>query len=286
MLLSQFSSLFELFAAFNFAYTLSDSFTKELNERVLRGFSSVNLNLTNFKEKIDLGKTNLFNIKEIKEAHIDTETRLEAAKEKLKAFESKIDAFTKRLNIRIEKAGITNSFKFLCFFSALYCLILLFVSGFVSGDGHTQNDAVLYEMLVGVNFFSSIFIIYCIKKDRINIKNQESQKQIGYRNTLKYFLIIFAVGLVWYILHKGWVYCYCLNENMILLVIVWSLLVPAGHFIYYFYRAYRNTTTLGLTLYNELQSIEVEYDKFNQDEVQRLDAFHKDFQNFRVDKKN
>jgi hypothetical protein len=140
--MENFNSIFELLAAFNFAYVLSSSFQSSLVEKLFSNyllaletfesiqqqFSTLRENLENLQAKSKIQKVVALT-KDLSAKITDFDTRVESAKDQIS---TSIDRY---------RSGNSVTFNFLCLYSALYCFfILLFAGcGWLSSDNSWER---------------------------------------------------------------------------------------------------------------------------------------------------
>jgi hypothetical protein len=278
--LSQFTSLFEILATFNFAYTLADTFTSSLNDKMLSVFQNVRKNLINIESKMNLAKLTLFETKPVEVGNKSTATKIQECIEGQNKHQVDLENLKTRMEKNFSLSGLTKSFKYLCFFSALYSVLVLVPIGFLKQQpGLILNTCSIQFALFITSILYIIFQIFWIRRDRIHIQeNDPDSSIIGYRRTLITFGRVVLIGaavyfLKFYLFRLTWDNNYC-NTALILL----TLLAPSIHFIYYFYRAYRNAKFLGDRYNNEVQGFENGYDKWFKTQTEYWISFHKSYQ--------
>jgi hypothetical protein len=281
MTLSNFNSLFELTAGFNFAYTLSDEFNANLNAKILNSFTELRDNLDNVEGKINLSKNNLHQVKGLDIPGVINSTNgVDEAKQSINKIEEEFKILKENSETKINESGITKSFVYLCLFNALYSLLILFIAGFFDSRDDSINDKIINETLIIVNLLSTIFICYCLFQEKINIKYR-----IGYYRSLFWFVIIAIIGITSYCINKIWLKSQCNFHLLNEISVIWSIILPMFHFIYYFYRAVKNSQFLSKDLIFKLNEFEKNFDELQKTQIESVIAFHENFGKYTVEKK-
>lgn len=285
MTLSNFSSLFELAAGFNFAYTLSDEFNKNLNDKILNSFKGLKGNLKNVKDKILLAKENIHTLNAIDIPDVMSSIGdVDSMKQQLSIKEQEFKVIEKNAEDEINNSGVTKNFVYLCLFNALYSILMLFVSGFFENNNELDvNDKILNETLIVINFFGTLFIIFCLFKENIRIGKKYT---IGYYRSLLWFLIIAATGVTAFFLNKYWLKSQCVYSQLSFISTIWSICLPFFHFVFYFYKAIVNSQFISIRLIEQLEKYEKEFDVFNKEEIEPILTFHKKFDTYKIKPNN
>jgi hypothetical protein len=284
MHLNQFNSLFELFAAFNIAYALSDSFNKDLNERVTSGFRTARFRIEEISTELAVATETLLDLKTFKEGTLNSGPKIEAARIAHGGFLDRFKVIRKDVEEDIRTAGLSHSFKYLCFFHALYCLFMLFILGFLSTQGKNEpyNDRYIDQTIWWILMGSFIFITHCFIRDRGGFRGPEHE--VGYRKTALAFIATFIFSYLvylynWKLVLKPWH-----PDWFHLSLIILSLLAPVSHFIYYSGKAVVNSQFKGGKMSKDLKAFHQEYQRFHKAQVDPLINLHMAIEEIREQK--
>lgn len=280
----QFSSLYEIFTAANLAYALSDDFNVQLNTKVVSAFKAVEKNIKNVDSKLKAAQQSMLEIQEIKNDNFDSSKFVEQARERINRFQADFTGVRTEIEHDIAITGLATTFKYLCFFNAMYCIFILFIKGFYDDNLQTNpNNAVLELAVFSGTSIAILFNLYGVFKDRVGFLRQgifAHQFEIGYRLSTAMLLITFTVGIGSY-----WYFCdriNSLNKEFSCLIFVLTVLVPISHFLFYYFRAFRNSRITGGRLARRLQTFEADYDTFQAHELDVLVNAHQEMEKYKL----
>lgn len=281
MELTDLNSIFELFCAFNFAYATHDGFSETINSKIITSFENILNNIEqNLIQKLRLNVETLSNINVINNDSIDTTPLfLKLDKQKV-GIEDKIKIFIDEINAYKQTYYITKFFKFISLYSALFCItFLLFNSTTSFGFRVVNSDKINAKLLhLGCNeaFFtfsliSFIFLIFLMNMD-LQIIKKLTLKTFSYVKTFFAFISISVISFIVYeiCLHKK---CYCSLDNLKLLIIIFSLIIPIAHFIVYLCRILYLSFRGEKKLWTKFHILNTEIDDYEK-EVQDLVKVH------------
>jgi hypothetical protein len=280
----QFSSLYEIFTAANLAYALSDDFNVQLNTKVVSAFKAVEKNIINVDSKLKAAQQSMLQIQAIKNNDLDSSKFVEQARQKINQFETEFTTVRTEIENDIETTGLATAFKYLCFFNAMYCIFILFIKGFYDDNLQTNpNNAVLELAVFSGTLIAIIFNLYGVSKDRVGFLRRgvfEDQFGIGYRLSTAMLLIAFTVGCgsYWYFSGRR----ISLEKEFSCLIFVLTVLVPISHFLFYYFRAFRNSRITGGKLARRLQTFEADYNAFQAKELNSLVNAHQEMEKYKL----
>lgn len=237
--MNNFSSIFELLAAFNFALVSSDYFLESVNIKIT-GHLSAAIHKIN-----SLEKTLIKEIDDYLGNAIDT-ARTEENNEKLNNlsdFQTNFETIIKptvesakvELDDLVQKEKTSTNFRSYCLFSGIYCLLILFFSGMDELNfGLSQNAKVFYnEFWISFNIII-LLLIYISKNQYVSWITSFSLEGV-------FYLYIFGAGLasmVTIIPHLA-IDDLC-NYNLYFVNILISIFVPALHFLFVLIKAFKS----------------------------------------------
>lgn len=237
--MNNFSSIFELLAAFNFALVSSDYFLESVNVKIT-GYLSTAM------DKIDNLENTL--IKEIDgylNAAIET-ARNASQKDKidnLSDIQTNFETTIKPLSlttkceledlVKQEKTSI--NFRSYCLFSGIYCLLILFLSGLDELEfSFALSTKIFYNEYWIIFNFIMLLLIFISKNHWIDIISEFSLKRVFHL-----YIIGAILALIFTLIPHLWSQKLC-NYNLYFINVLISIFVPALHFVYILIKAFRS----------------------------------------------
>jgi hypothetical protein len=276
MLLSNFNSIFELLAAFNFAYVISDSFNDHLHTRIIHGFVNIEKNLDNIGGKIKIGMDSLHACKPFTlPSGKSSDEKIEQVKTAMNAKQAQFSTLNKDVRGNIRIAGLRESFKFICLYAALYALSVLVFIGFAT-QLDSPHNSVVYQAIGILNFFYMVFLLCALQKEKIlfdgkRLSEKKAQywyNQIGYRFTFIWFFISLFLALSYFFLDKYILLWYCHWRYFEITTVSLCLVLPSIHFFLYLFKAYSNVIKFSPVYKAQIDEFELDWENFYRLEVQ------------------
>ncbi len=211
MELQSFSSIFELFATFTLAYVLVDEFTPEpfvsvIADKILRMYDPVHQKFKDIRTNINGARNDLATLvqskKDLKDlAKADFEPLVRASEQLLDSTEYRANQSLKEIVADIKNRLRTKRFAYLNFYLLLFCLFILFMSGFyartISAVPDEQSkyiatlDLCLALFLAGTILY---LVIAWLRDSRRKNGDSENIKK-GYLTSLVVWLILIALSV-------------------------------------------------------------------------------------------
>lgn len=237
--MNNFSSIFKLLAAFNFALVSSDYFLESVNVKITGHISAA-------IDKINsLEKTLIKEIDDYLANAIDT-ARTQENNEKLNnlsdfqtnfetSIKPTIESAKVELDDLVQKEKTSTSFRSYCLFSGIYCLLVLFLSGLDELNfGLSTSTKIFFNEFWIIFNITIILLIYIAKNKYISWVTNFSMEGV--------FYIYFFGGTLAFILtiipHLA-IITLC-NYNLYIINVLISLFVPSLHFLYVLVRAFKS----------------------------------------------
>src|SRR6185436_3175412 len=158
--------------------------------------------------------------RDIKDGQIDSSKKLDPVKESLSNLETEFNSLEEGIENEIEGIQITIAFKYVCLYSALYCLAILLFAGFCEQCHHHSFSNALFIFNSGGLMFGT----YCILYER----NICRIFDLSFLRTISIFLFFFISSIVCYFLLPS---SNCWIGG--LTAATFSLVVASFHFIVY-----------------------------------------------------
>lgn len=281
MRLSDYTSLFELFTAFNFASIISNDFNDTLNKKITYPFYVIEKEFDNIRSKIGVIKTSISSLKKI-EVKIDivddgSGTTIKTAENKLELnktlteYEIEFDSIKNSVSNALKIRGLSlTSFPVISMFSGLYSILVLFLCKFY--DNRLQDSSFI-DTLYFLNIICLIFITFSILKERLELKF--GLFKLSHLSSIIFFCILIFLSLVIY--QIDWKYfdiTYDYKPNWhIKIIIVLTIIIPILHFVIMFVLALYNTRISVKRYMGILSTFETRLENFNTTEVNKSANF-------------
>lgn len=258
---SNFTSLLEVFTAFNFAFIVSDTFNQELRGRVVGSFDVIKTDLEKHKRSIDSAQTSLHEIAVQKTG--TGKAVIETARTKLQNIEKAFNTLNEDVLKSINNHTLISGFSELCLFTGIYTIFVLF---FVGVNASCSVPIVLFDEVFFVfNAMAFIFVVINLLQRKIKLL----ERLIGtrYRASLIAIcgvLIVTGISFFAILFHNK----HCHSYYLIVLNILLMLLVPVLHFLFYFVLAIYNSLQVSKDLENKIQKEFVDvFTEFNKNQL-------------------
>ncbi|MDX1956499.1 MAG: hypothetical protein SFU20_13290 [Chitinophagaceae bacterium] len=254
MEVQSFSSIFELFATFTLAYVLVDEFTPDpfvsvIADKILRMYDSVYKEFKDIRTNINAARNDLATLvqskKDIEEIAKDDFEKLVRASEKLlESTEYRANQSLKEIVSEIKNRLHTKRFAYLNFFLLLFCLFMLFISGFYNNTlGKTPYEESRYIASLDLGLFLFLFgsITYLVtvwaRDNRRKNGDTENIKK-GYLTSLIVWFCLVALAVIEYFagLFTEFFYNCYLRHDILVYICVF---LPLSNFLVYMFKAYR-----------------------------------------------
>jgi len=222
MKLSEYTSLLELFAAFNFASVLSDKFMEALNGKIASPFKSL-------KRKFDTLNSNILLTN--KGVYEDAPSPCNAHEKALQGeYSSMSELYKKTRKVFDAKESLNTlpfkSFSMLSLFSGLLCILLLMFCHFI--DNRLSNTSFIITM-----YFLTFMCILFVLMNTLQIFFDWKSKfyVLSHQNAVLLLLTLIILSvIVFYILHFNLNVKNPLNALSIRILIALIIFSPVTHF--------------------------------------------------------
>lgn len=278
MELTDLNSIFELFCAFNFAYATHDGFSETINSKIVDSFENILNNIEQgLKQKLKLNETTVSNITIINTLEINTECLFSELHKTKINIEDDIKSYVNYVNNYKNTYYITRFFKFISLYSALFCVVFLLFNSTTSFEFKKNNSDLINlnllhfgcnEALFVFSLLSFIFILFLMNMD-INFIKKLTLKKFSYVKTILVFIVVSLISFIVFLICLKYNY-YCNLNNLKILTIILSLIIPISHFIIYLSRILYLSLNGEKNLWNDFHIISdkiSEYEKKVQDLV-------------------
>lgn len=251
----------QIIAGLNFAFATSNAFNTTLYEKVVSSIEKVNSEFAQFSHKIKIAKQTVRALPDFDNGVIETQKTHKELISALNTYEEKNKNSTKELENLISDKSRTNFFMLICFYTGLYCILILLYDAF---------EFFSHEQLFTFNILSLILFLFLFAIELNNNVKLNEKSEILLKNkklTLKSFLIMFIIiGTIsfcgiWILNYNGY---NCPAEINTWLKLS-TVLLSAIHFIWYLFLSVRNSL-----------SISKEFSRLIKNEVDSFNKFHKE----------
>lgn len=258
---SNFTSLLEVFTAFNFAFIVSDAFNKELRGRVVGSFDVIKADLEKHKRSIDSAQTSLHEIAAQKTG--TGKTVIETARTKLQKIEKEFNALNEDVINSVDNHTLISGFSELCLFTGIYTIFVMF---FVGINASCSVTIVLFDEVFFI-FNAMAFIFVAINLLQRKVKLLARLVGTRYRASLiAICVILVSTGILFFVILFDNKHCH--SYYLIVLNILLMLLVPVLHFLFYFVLALYNSLQVSKNLENKIQKEFVDvFTEFNKNQL-------------------
>lgn len=294
--LNNYSSTFELFAGVNIALMLSDAFISTINKHFSESYTYLIYEIDEVNNLLGSVKENIKQIDEQIHLTIKSEgggsvgqsqsVSFEEKKRRLlgeiRKYETRISEIDSELDALKKQSEISCRFKFICFYSALYCIVVLIMGGVLAHDDTSfVKDHKLY-FLESLSFFSTIslllYFMYFIKdyKGDINVINKVVSKakklfKDGYFRTLIHFICISVLSIGWFLYHDlynrsflGGPASFFITTKYLFII---SIIIAAIHFPYYFVTTIWNSIKHRRKYSEKIEEVRSALEEYNNNKV-------------------
>ncbi len=242
--MDKFNSLFELFAAFNFAFVLSSDLNSTLHRKLVGFFDAIDKKRKEIETILDKQRDY---IKSSKEQGAENPKGLADA---ILDFEDKITLYESKKDDHSSKTkDINKYFNFYCLYAGLYCVFALLVSALINyffSEIDTSNQSIAIDAMAVSTLFFIVGLIVLLSKFKWKF-------EANYISTAWVFIVGLLISILFYWLllssKIGKLDIYPLT------VITLSLLLPVAHFIFYFFKAYNDNNNIGKIINDDLTTI-------------------------------
>ena len=231
--MEKFNSLFELFAAFNFAYVFSADLIKNFNEKLGGNFHKAETSLSS----IDLTIQNIDTY--IVESKKDGAHNSEVLNNLLTEFGNEKGNYTIDRNRTLNhiKSSLEKSkFSYLCLFSGLYSILILMFAGYDIIDLKNNNHV---EYLFWFNLLALFSIFILLSEYFYFWRTDHISTTITFIVTLIITFVIISISSFW-----SFHWCPFISKGVVFL----SILIASWHFFMYFVKIYINQKKKGTEL--------------------------------------
>jgi len=239
--LENFTSIFELLSAFNFALVISNDFLVAVNIKIIGYLADIKTKASNVENVLKEEVMRYIAVSLKKRNHRQKKERFTTEDTKCQELLNTLNNINQDIKGIENKLSFSTNFTAYCLFSGIYCTLVLLISGLDNhfGNSLTKESKILFNEFFALQNIFYILIIYsAIKLDkknwlRIALVRFET---FSLRNVVNVYctaggLAIIISLIVHAILNKSCsVELY--NFNIFL-----CLLIPSSHFIFGFFRA-------------------------------------------------
>jgi hypothetical protein len=237
-----FGSLLEIFAAFAFAYFGISNFSKILSKKIFRASERLEKKIDDLNEAFANLELNFEKFRGTISELRETLDKLGRTSEKrnLKSLDGFFDEFTelkdefnneeKKIKKLIELWRDPIGFSHLSLFSAIYCIILLFLGGVYEELSNRQDTIIVIVALFAV-FHILVSLAFPIKD---LIKGKEIKYQNYFTLILWFFLSLISSAYIF--LFESYLPPPEINKFYSNVVIIVSIAAPISHYVTYFIR--------------------------------------------------
>jgi len=249
-----FTSTFELIAAFNFAYVISSDFTKSLERQIVGSYSGIDKLLAEVKTLV---RQNADYLSEKINSIGNNSNELTNLYGRKRTFDLQLNQLEDRVAQKIETSGISKTFNYYCLFAGFYSFFLLIIFGFGFSWSNNRHS----ELLLIFNFISLLGVIFLFDRwliFKFFIPNY--LKTIFISSATIFFLSI----LCWFYRNQipvdsaGY-----FSMNFAYLNIFICLILPTFHFLYYFRKAFLSRREKGKEVTDEIKKFKVKCIEFS-----------------------
>jgi hypothetical protein len=197
----------------------------------------------------------LVELKKYEPAKVDNVLR--RLTEKVTSISSKISAFTESIEVSKQRIGISRNFNYLCLYGVLYCLGILIINGY-EYDFHSSETRGCFFVF---NLLSIIILSWLFWERKKWIFKKISPT---YNGTLIVFIIVLIISCPIFRLLDLWEYGY-FGPGYTIANIILGLLIPSGHFFYYFIRASNKSRVESNVLNTDLKGLKTDCEDFRKE---------------------
>lgn len=247
MLFDRFSSVFELFGAFNFASIVSDTFNKAIEEKVLTNYKGALKKNKAVKSNVEVATESSQSIVQHPHVKLISDNLLNPTLENLKTL---CDEYEK-IDKEVQETKNIKSIKFIPLLSSycgLYCIVLLLIAGFCN------------ESTCSYSFWNSIGIINILSIIFITTVAFIKDPDIPYPIVMLIFFIVFIIGIGFYYIPNKIFFYETNHESLSIFIVCESLFVPIYHYLLFIVRGSYKAMVKNNNLIGKLNDFQVRFD--------------------------
>lgn len=224
MNLHDFNSVFEIFAVYNFVFFGVKKYGFTLNDKIYQSKEKISYILSSVESLFTILDEHINKVKNLKSK--DSEFLEIVFKNNLNELKYNFRIKENRIFDSFEKFNSINGFSKICLFSALYCIVILFISGFIN---YLVNHVVLFKLIAAINLFILVTISIIAIHETFG---EEKNFYIQSIHILFFLLIILIIAAIYYYVSIPISDLY-LRPKIRNFAIFSSVLIPVFHFIIY-----------------------------------------------------
>lgn len=248
----------QIIAGLNFAFATSNGFNTILYDKVVSSIEKVNSEFAQFAHKIKIAKQTVRQLPDFDNGVVETQNTHKKLISSLNTYEEKNKNSIKKLENLISDKSRTNFFMLICFYTGLYCVLILLYDAF---------EFFSHEQLFTFNILSLILflVLFSLELDD-NVKlNDKSEILLKNKKlTVKSFLVIFLIiGVI------SFLGISCLNYNGYkcpVEISTWlkisTVLLSGIHFIWYLFLSAHNSLLISEEFSKSIKEEENNFDEF------------------------
>ncbi|NGP87558.1 hypothetical protein [Fodinibius halophilus] len=238
--LLNYSSLFELYIVFSFAYIGSETFSSIVNKKIFRSSEKLELKLQKINASLNACE-NLLTRFTVNKEKVDGKAQFQSkyfkiTQEKFDTYKKLNKNFSEDKKEKKSKIGLwrdEKGFAHISLFSALYCFFILYIAGSLDGFEH---KSVFITTLFVLSFIHIGLSAIFAAKDLF--KKPSDIKFTNWHVIIIWGIMLLLIFIYYNIPHEFHIKYY-LNTPAFWWLNIIAILTPLSHYFFYFIRFFR-----------------------------------------------